>query len=273
MTTALTETESPDARSTDAPFAPCLVCGNDIPRGAALCTKCESWQLASRQRISRFAKGLLVLLVPAAAWYVSDRYQKAESLRSAMDAHVTRVTEQIAGVIEMSKDFQSTSDTLATNCSREAQTAANLCLAEYVARVIRINELVAQLSWRAGVLPVSEQINTAQRRWQTLWWNDVSWKLRRSFAEMAANGRLLKCQALDFSSSECAADVGQILQPFRDETTSLMCVFSQSMRRHMLALYSLLPKGSERSALLSGVNWQLEESFCAQYVKAPIGSR
>jgi hypothetical protein len=261
----------------------CHVCRKSLPEGAAICTECESWQLVHRY-VTLLAKLVLVTLAPLAAWFIAEHYQKHEAVRSATEAHVTRVTEQIGGLIDMAKEFQLASDSFAANCSAEAQGAVNLFLSEYMARIVHINELVAQLSWRSGVLPMSEQIDAEQKRWQEVWWKGVSGRMKIALGRMAMRNeknevvasdapmktrRLLACQAFDFSSSSCGGEVNEILADFRQETTTLMCVFSQALRTHLRELYLMLPKSDEKTALVRSVDWQLEQSFCARLVKQP----
>ncbi|HVV50801.1 MAG TPA: hypothetical protein VHO06_14140 [Polyangia bacterium] len=204
------------------------------------------------------------MLAPFIAFFIAERYQSRESVRSTTETHVRRVADQISALIDMAKDFQLASDSLATNCSKDAQAAKNLCLAEYVGRINRMNELVADLSWKTGLLPASEDVNDVQRKWQTLWWQQTSGGLKKLLTAMANDGRLLECQALDFPSSACGSAVNQALEPFRDETTTLMCAFSVTLHGHLAGLYALLPRGAERNALLSAVDWQRTKSFCAQ---------
>ena len=116
-----------------------------------------------------------------------------------------------------------------------------------------------------------------------MWWKDVSGNLKRALGVMAMKNekgelvtspeamrtrRLLACQALDFSSSSCGGEVNSILKPFRDETTTMMCVFSQALRTHLRELYRQLPESEEKATLLKGVDWQLWSSFCARVVGA-----
>ena len=239
-----------------------MVCGKAIPNGAYICTECESWQLF-RRRPAVVLKVILVFLAPLIAFGIAERFQSRESIRSTTETHVGHVVDEITALVDMGKDFQLASDSLATNCSKDAQGAVNLCLSEYVARINRINELVADLSWKSGLLPVSKDIDAEPRKWQTLWWTDVSHRLKTELTTMAIDGRLLKCQVLDFPSSDCGAAVNQILEPFREETTTLMCDFSVQLHGHLADLYRSLPSGTEKNQLLSAVQWQQEDSFCA----------
>jgi len=246
----------------------CLVCKNPMPDGAALCTECESWQLRHRH-VTLAAKLLLALLVPVLAWVITDHYQRKESIRTAMDAYITRATDQIGSVVDLSKDFQTADDSFTASCGKDAQGAANLCLSEYMARIVHLNELVAQLSWKAGLLSVSAETDAVQREWQKEWWDEVSVKLKRSLGAMAVDGRLVKCQALEFSSSACGGELNTILQPFRAKTMLLMCTLTQAHRKHLAALYELLPDGAEKTQLVQGVTWQITSSFCATLVGRP----
>ncbi|HVT99545.1 MAG TPA: hypothetical protein VHE33_18750 [Acidobacteriaceae bacterium] len=246
----------------------CLLCYNTIPTDAYICTECESWQLFKRRRLALALKVVLVVFAPLMAWMIAEIYQSQENIRSTVEAHVTHVTDQIAALVGMAKDLQASSDSLSTNCSGTAEKAANLCLSEYINRVNHINELVAQISWKTGLLPVAEEIDDVQRKWQEIWWGQVANKVRTNLVTMAYDGRLLKCQAVDFGSSECGGTLNRLIQPFRDQTSTLMCVYTLALHEHLSGLYSLLPRSSERSRLLEGVNWQLKKSFCGEHANA-----
>ena len=109
----------------------CFVCMNPLPEGAVVCTECESLQLTKRFT-ALLARLAFVLVLPVIAWFIAAWYQHGEHARETAQSTISRVVDQTSQVLEMNDAFQVAFDTLPTNCSKEAQSAANLCLAEYV---------------------------------------------------------------------------------------------------------------------------------------------
>src|SRR5256885_15732545 len=97
----------------------CNVCKKPVHKDAAVCTECESWQFPPRTLVL-LAKFVLVVLAPLAAWWIADRFQRDANIRSSTEASITRVTEQMADVIDLSKQFQLAFDGLPTNCGKDA---------------------------------------------------------------------------------------------------------------------------------------------------------
>jgi hypothetical protein len=221
------------------------------------------------------AKLAFVLLVPLAAWVITSIYQHAEHVRASTEASILRTAEQTAEILEMNKDLQLASDMLLTNCSKDGQSASNLCLAEYVSRIIRLNGLTSQLSWKSGALPLPQQAVAAQRQWQNMWWDDKgehgAVALKTALVAMAKTNRLLKCQELDFADSECGGEIKRIFDAFRGETTKVMCAMSLSLRTRTLSLYASLPSGDESRALVDNMRDRLKDSYCAKlFDKKPL---
>ena len=227
----------------------CLVCHKPIPEGAAICTECETFQFLGRRGLALGAKLAFVLVIPFAAWLIAYVYQTAEHKRAVTQATITRTAEQTAEVLELNGEFQVAFERLYTNCSKEAQAATNLCLAEYVERLIRLNELVSRFSWKFSALPMPEEAVKRERAWQELWWgtgakghaDSAGGRLKRELMQMATKRaeapatttpagadsdkhpnaqsepqtQLLRCNALDFTDSQCGGKLQQVLGPFR----------------------------------------------------------
>ena len=210
----------------------CQICMNDVIRGAWICTQCESWVFRKRGP-AVLAKAAVVLVVPFAAWLIAYLYQGSENVRSSTQAAISRTIEQTTEILDLNQEFQVASDTLLTNCSKEAETPRS-CLADYVARIIHMNGLTSQLSWKTGSLPMAADAVAIQREWQDRWWNKTAGPLKQALVAMARSERLMKCQDPDFGSSDCAAELAPIMAPFRDQTTKVMCAVSWDLRTETL---------------------------------------
>lgn len=244
---------------------------NAIPFGAALCTECESWQF-NRRGLALSAKFAFVLLVPVAAWAITAVYQREEHIKASTQAAIARTAEQTSEVLEMNKAFQLAFDTLLTNCSKEGQAAGNLCLAEYVTRLVRVSELVSEFSWKSGILPMPDEGLAIQREWQDMWWGNASQPgiggaVKQALVRMTTSGALLKCEELDFAGSACGGELEGIFGPFRQETNKVMCAVSLELRKHTLAMYASLPNTDEIVGLIANMKSRLAGSYCANLLK------
>lgn len=218
------------------------------------------------------AKVSVVLVVPVAVWGVSLVYQSREHARASAQAGLERTVQETGQVLEMASDFQVALDKLTTTCSKDAHTSNNLCLAEYVERLIRLNELTNRFSWKTAALPLPPRVMDTVKTWKKVW-GDTQNNTKRALATMAKENevydnasKLLDCQKLDFADSECGARLQPILAPFRSMTIVAMCEVFVDMQGHVLTLYESMPRIRATESLEQTSRANLDASECNKII-------
>jgi predicted nucleic acid-binding Zn ribbon protein len=259
----------------DAGTSSCFVCRKTIPRDAAVCTECESVQFSHRW-LAVARRVVAVSLLPAVAWALVTYYQRVQHDRETTQGAMIRITEEIQQVVGLASEFQTAFEELAINCPKEANASPETCLAEYTRRLVRLDDLVARLSWKAGLLPLESAAYDAYQDWKDSYWlaapekrgteyGGVRVSLKNAFSAMKKDGTLTSCQQ-DFEASDCGERVRAILEPFKKKTLIMFCEFEVDLNESRLALFDSLASNTASRDLAAKMRRHVGRSWCGKFV-------
>lgn len=155
---------------------PCKVCGLPIPKGATICTECESLQQVTNRHALLRVGG--VILLPLTLALLTSYYEDRSSAHDEQRTQNSELHSSLERFLQDVKNFGIESESLNRNCKIDPNQRLSpsdsihdrQCISAYEDRIARIDDVVSTISWKTGIMPLSGRTRTLIDRWKNEYW-------------------------------------------------------------------------------------------------------